>query len=208
MEKTLVQQINFYIMRKKWLDIRKRSKTGNLADTIHDNLNMSRTRYTRALDGDTIRISKEELVNLQSYTGVSCEIFTGETQFQINEVTQEHWKEFFRLRDKNTKSEEYKQLKNEIDEKIKKQSTNDSSNFHFYTFCHFAAGRKVQDSKSETRIKNIMKELQAIKFTDFEEVHLETIGRYKKILDEQFKMIITFYNYKNYQKRVSKKNDK
>ena len=74
----LNRQINFLIMRKMWQDIRGRAKKGEAGrETIYHAFGMSRERYTRAINGETVRFSQKELRDLMVKTGVNSDSFQG-----------------------------------------------------------------------------------------------------------------------------------
>lgn len=117
------QQINFYIMRYMWQVIRKRSSGG----TIYLELETSRGRYTRIVDGENVHINKEELERWPRMTGLPKEVFTGDIRIECAQyerpggpktVTTEEWKELFDLRKKRYKAHinEAETSKTEVEE--------------------------------------------------------------------------------------------
>lgn len=95
----LNRQINFLIMRKMWQDIRGRAKRGEAGkETIYHAFDMSRERYTRAINGEPVRFSQKELRDLMLKTGVNSDIFQGVTCFQFEAITRKDWEKLFVLR--------------------------------------------------------------------------------------------------------------
>lgn len=100
----LNRQINFLVMRKMWKDIRGRAKKGQGGkDTIYQAFGMSRERYTRAINGDPVRFSEQELHDLMLQTGVNSAIFQGASSFQFEAISRSAWKKLFELRAKDIK---------------------------------------------------------------------------------------------------------
>ncbi len=121
------RQINFYIMRYMWQVIRGRSPSGKNA-TIYAELDTSRGRYTRIVDGENIRISKNELDTWVKKTGLPGGVFTGDIRIECVQyvterkqvvpktVTPQEWNELFSLRKKRKKAYDYKETTNKTDD--------------------------------------------------------------------------------------------
>lgn len=161
------RQINYFIMRYMWQVIRGRG-----SNTIYEEFQTSRERFTRVIDTGKIRYGKGELERLNQLTGLQKELFTGELRFECpyqtkqdrktveEEITLEEWENLFawrdaeKLRRKNssppedrgaaTRKEQAK-VPTEQDKICKKLKTVNrrSSNWHFYRLCYFIQERKA-----------------------------------------------------------------
>lgn len=81
-EQAKQRQINYYIMRHLWQVIRGRG-----SKDIYTTLGINRTRYTKALDGESVKFSKKALEGLGKDTGLPQEVFTGEKGFGLKGKT-------------------------------------------------------------------------------------------------------------------------
>ena len=160
------RQINFLVMRKLWQKFRGRAPKGS-TETIYTDFGMSRARYTRAVDGYNIRLSKKELERLMQKTGLRSDIFEGQTRFQFKNISSKNWNELFILRGKDP--DKYKVQEDFVFSLICKEDYElvrnpDLSRFVDYLKNHGPA----TDVNVEQKLKSLIVDLDAINFHQLE----------------------------------------
>lgn len=197
-DKKLNRQINFYIMRYMWQVIRGRSPAGK-GDSIYMELDTSRERYTRIIDGENVRISDADLDKWTKRTGLSGGVFSGDIRIKyashgetVSANTTQGWKELFALRAERENA--YGLI---LKAKARKQPAEDSKEAH-------SKAKKAYADK-EKEIQNRLKTAKR-RDSDHEEfsklcywlTHLEAAPA--KIQDEDVRVVIKALNSLTFRK--------
>lgn len=194
----LNRQINFLVMREMWRVIRKRlKKTGESEKDIYTALRITRTRYTRAIDGEPIRFSDSELYQLMKTTGLRREIFEGKDCFKFSKITRRDWRELFELRRVNITK--FKLKEKELYQQ--KMSTNDfveSNDKDLHRFkVYLETGTAMSDISTEMQLNNMMTEIKGIRFEQLEECETAILQKYLKTLKSHMQSVNTLVAYRS-----------
>lgn len=187
------RQINFLVMRKLWQIIRGRAPRG-ATETIYTDFDMSRARYTRAVDGDRIRFSKKELEHLVLKTGLRSDIFEGRTHFQFRDISDKDWKKLFELR--GNKDAGYKGQEDYVFSLIQEEKINPVENPDFYRFVvYLKQGVSATDINVEQKLQKLIVDMNAIKFHQLERCGADILKEYLNILRQQMDATGTLVHY-------------
>ena len=138
-EQQLNRQINYYVIRYMWQVLHGRDAN----DTIYFEFDTSRERFTRVIDSGRIRYHKGELEALFNKTSIDKMYFTGERRFVIRNMSEDGWKELFRLRKSKTSKGDYKETEKAVKRKIKaSRNPKIEENKDLYALCYFCKNGK------------------------------------------------------------------
>lgn len=198
----LNRQINFLVMRKMWQTIRGRNPRGTKEpQTIYTDFRMSRERYTRAINGERIRITADELRKLVAQTGLSREIFQGETCFQFKNISRRDWEKLFILRGENIKKSRV--FENNIYTQMEKDDVDIINNPDFYRFAvYLKHGKPVSNLTLEESIQEEIGRLQKIDVDYIEQCNNDVLQVYAAELKKQLDLVTTIIHYKELKRTV------
>ena len=191
-EQRLNRQINFLVMREMWQVVRGRAHQHN--DTIYAQFGMSRSRYTRAINGGSVRIGKEELTRLTRLTGVSHKIFLGEACFNFEYITRKDWEKLFQLREYDIDQFEthskylFSQIKNSDDDLLKNED------YHRY-MRYLKSQKSALDFLLIEAIEEYTKWMKQIKISHLEHCPSAVLKNYYKELKLQSDIVGTLLHY-------------
>lgn len=191
------QQINFWLMRETWNKVRGRAKKDMVENrTIYETLKISRERFTRAVEGQGIRLSNTEVMALVKKTGMDAEIFDGTRCFQIEGIRKEDWEDLFELRDSSIKDfkKKGKILFNRIVQMKDRDRDVNLNNFVAYLI-------STRNSVPiEQAVKESVARLDRRTFDLLEDCSLETLEEYLRSLEAQVEKVDTLVKYKKFKK--------
>lgn len=193
--RTLNRQINFFVMRKMWQELRGRARKGSSDRTIYETFHMSRERYTRVIRGEPVRFSKEELKQLMLETGLRSEIFEGKDVFQFERISQSDWEKLFQLRDENIKqAREYEKY---LYEQMTPHDVDLLKNPDLYYFAvYLKSGKPITDASLEENLKEGMKWLNSINLGLLERCKSDVLEEYLQSLKRQVDMTGTLLHFR------------
>lgn len=190
----LNRQINFLVMRTMWQRFRGRAEKGSDGQTIYAAFRMSRERYTRIINGETVRFSQEELKMLMQRTSMRREIFEGEVCFCFDAVSRKDWEKLFELRESDIKKS--KTFEKNIYEQIRDTDIDLVKNPDLFYFSSFAKSRKpTKDIEFEENLKKGVIWLNSINIAQLEKCDLSNIISFVKALESRYDMARTLSHY-------------
>lgn len=193
------KKINFYVMRYMWQVIRGRNAT----DRIYECFEISRQRYTRAIETGHIRCSAGELDKWEQLTGISKKIFQGEdiftwhTQDSMKEaVTADEWEKLFAWRTyeliggKQVDDKEGKALQEKIHKNMKNAARYDRVTHHFFRLCYFLEKDKPAPlQEPDSRLKGIQQALRTLTFSLADDCSIGLLEKTLELLTEKYTMV-------------------
>lgn len=188
------RQINFLVMRTMWQELRGRARRGSTDLTIYSALEISRERYSRAIRGEMIRLSKEELKELMSKTGVRSEIFEGKDCFHFEAISDKDWKKLFDLRETDIKKSRayekylYSQMAADDVDLLKNPDL-------YYFAVYLKNGKPATDKNIEDDLSEKVKWLNSIRLTQLERCRLEVLREYVRGLEKQLDIAGSLLRY-------------
>lgn len=205
-EVRLKRQINYTIIRKLWKYIKSCVQSDNPKDDLYSVLPFTRNIYTHLVNGNednTPTISKTRKAKLLE-TGLPIEVFTGEKQIELDGITLEQWKEYFKYRYTmmNNGADKYKRdgVMNDLNKKLNHQFETirkypyESDIFKLYYFIE--TGEKLKGDHNKLMISNCLNELSKFSINQWELLETQELEKCKKLIEEQLHTIKTLYDYR------------
>ena len=206
------RRVNYFIMRYMWQVIHGRKRSDE--DTIYHAFDTSRERYTRIIDTGNVRFGKTELEDLQQITGLSKDIFTGETRFvcpyvqkrgneQIRvEITEEDWRAWAAERESGRERKQQK----EICKALQRVSTTNMENRDFYRLCFYLKNMEPAPSRtSPDTLRDIVTVINRLSFPLLDGCQVAQLQGLQKLLKEKNVLISSMIVYKNARDKERKK---
>lgn len=212
-------QINYFVMRYMWQLIRGRSKT----ETIYNEFDMSRVRYTRILNAENVRYAQKELNRLVYITGLPESIFTGKSRFTFvnskgEEIIAENtWKQWCEWREKKGKNRKQEALDEKLNEEPSNgKSTQDticaclneaakqveenagSQNWEFYQLCYYLSEQKpAPKNDPELQIKRAKIAIQELSFETLDSCNVARLKELSNEMRKKYDLIKAIMTYKS-----------
>lgn len=195
-EQKLNRQINFLVMREMWQVVRGRasSRGKGTSQTIYDAFGISRGRYSRAIDGSNIRISREEIERLMVLTGLSRQIFQGQDCFRFEDITRKNWAELFQIREYDI--EKFEEHKDYLFSLIKSSDDDLVRNGDFYRYMRYLEHKEIEvDFPLAEAIGKYTEWARDVKVSNLEKCPMETLKSYYDELQRQSDIVGTVLHY-------------
>lgn len=210
-EERLTRQINYTIIRRLWRYIKGCVESKNAKDNLYSVLPFTRNTYTLLVSANkynTPTISKAREAELLE-TGLPIEVFTGEKQIELDKITSEQWKEYFKFRyttvsnvtDKNNRDRIMNDLNRELNhqfEIIKRKYSYESDIFKLYYFIE--TGEKFKGNYNKLMINNCLNEFSKFTINQWELLETQELKKYKETIEKQLHIIKTLYDYRELKK--------
>ncbi len=206
-DQKLNRQVNYFIMRRMWQVIRGRSAD----DTIYKAFETSRERFTRVINTGVIRYGKGELAGLRQLTGLSEDIFTGETRFECSykdgdkeqSITREEWVDLFKWRETRNSNEDDKQKR--IYTLLNKVNKQDEANDDFCRLCYFLKERKPAPLRLPSdKVQSVTAEIRSLSFEVLDKCEIGQLRELAKLLRSKLALTDSIRVYKEEQGKSTK----
>ena len=197
------RSINFYVIRCMWGFICGRNN--GLEKSLYEVLGISRNRFNKVLNGDTIRYKRGEIDRLQAITGLPRDIFLGESHFSCpykvmvhdktrnSQITDKTWKDFFDLRYEGTSAKHkatLKAMEEEIKSALKKVNRSDRTNKEFFALCYFLEVKKpVAPTFPDEALNGISAEISRLSFALLDSCSIDALGEVASQLNEKYELV-------------------
>lgn len=222
------RQINFFIMRHMWQVICKKSAKDQY-DTIYDNFDMSRVRYEKFINGEDIRwkvIETQtkgkfyELDWLAHITGISKDIFNGDSRFSIKGISDEQWDNLAlalvkvdakKKKEVSPKEREAELQKKKDNDKLKrwiksameKGDRQDSNNYHFYNLCYYLKERRPNLAPKENiTLKTVSSVLKSVTLETLENADIQALKEFIQLLKTSTDKASTIQKYRSLHRKI------
>jgi hypothetical protein len=182
-------QINYYIMRKLYAEVRGRERTGDNSGFHRAVLSSSRIRINRVIKGEDTHFTPVQINEYVKTTGVPAEYFKGEKRMVIStaEGTDEKWESFCEARHSGNG---YEDIQKDLDGMIKRYySVNakrklDTSNA-LSLYIHFLKNKAPYNNQAAYIAKNTVDSIAQDRLEVLQSLGLEYLEYYVKVLAYQ-----------------------